>query len=148
MAKRVTNPRTRRTAKGKHEQVNYLAINGDAPAPDEASARFTIYLRQSLKDSEDFSCGIAWNAPDGTVLTLARYNGSSHRHDPAVYQCHIHRATERAIRENKKAEHYVEISNSYSTLDGALSCLVKDFNVSGFSTKPDKPVEPDLFSPP
>src|SRR5579883_2911987 len=87
MPKRVTNPQVRKKAKEGHEQVNYLAINADAPSSEEAQHRFTIYIRKNLKDPEDFSCGILWQAPGGESLTLTRYNGANHRHDPAFYQC-------------------------------------------------------------
>jgi hypothetical protein len=147
LPKRVTNPRGKLLVKSgtRFEQANYIAINANAATLESASARFTIYWRRSTMDSEDFSCGIAWDAPDGTALTLARYNGANHKHPPAFYQCHIHQATERAIREGRSPEFYAEISTRYSTVEGALHCLLTDFAVSGLPSAPD---QPDLFLTP
>ena len=146
MPKHVTNPRARKVTKNnfKFEQVNYLAVNQEAAQqPDQATARFNIYWRLNLKDDEDFSCGIAWISQDGATLTLARYNGANHVHPPANLECHIHRASERAIREGRDPEFYAEVTQRYRTINGALHCLLSDFSVSGLSTSPD---EPDLFS--
>jgi len=78
----------------------------------------------------------------GETLTLARYNGSSHRHGEIEYACHIHRATEEAIREGRKPESHAEQTTRYHRLSGALDCLVNDFHIEGLETQPD---QPELF---
>ena len=94
---------------------------------------------------EDFSCGISWVAPNGETLTLSRYNGPSHSHpnhlenEKLDYEYHIHKATEKYIKANRKPEGYAIATKRYHTLDGALHCLVNDFNISGISTTPDQP---------
>ncbi len=74
MRKTVSNPGARWTEKPTsapaHRQRSFKAT-----AEDEATARFDIYQRQSLKDAAAFSCGIALVSADGSRLTLARYNG-------------------------------------------------------------------------
>lgn len=74
MAKRIKNPNARAVPKGQHEQTNYQVIG-----PDE-SFLFILYCRQNKNIRDDFSCGLSWNTPSGEVLTLVRYNGSSHPH--------------------------------------------------------------------
>ena len=73
--KKVTNPGARWSLKPGHRQRNYNVVSlGDE------SVRFHLYLRQSMADETDFSCGLALIQPGGRSLSLVRYNGSSHRH--------------------------------------------------------------------
>lgn len=71
-----------------------------------------------------------------TVFKLTRYNGKSHEHrnaldkNPAFYDFHIHKATERYQLAGRKEEAYAEITNRYSNLRSALRCLIDDCNVS------------------
>ena len=146
--KRVINPQVRSKYKEGHEQVNYRVV-----ATDESGFEFEIYKRQNMREGmeDDFSCGISWISPSGESLTLRRYNGPSHDHKNHLEReylgkfCHIHQATERYIKANKKAEGYAEVSTKYRSLDGALHLLVKDLNVSGISTRPDNPSQTTLF---
>ncbi len=138
VSKLVSNPRAKWKEKPGH-QLNYLL--------DRGSQSFDIYLRQNTLDALDFSCGLLIIKPDRTSLTLCRYNGSSHLHHDSHchinYQFHIHLATELAILSGKKPEHFAKPTNRYTTLRGALYCLVRDCSVSGLEkTIPD---EPDLF---
>jgi hypothetical protein len=79
---------------------------------------------------------------------LLRYNGPSHSHPNKLekedldHVCHIHRATERYIRANLKAEGFAEKTRSYGAVKGALHELVKDCRIEGLITEAD---EPDLF---
>ena len=136
--KTVTNPRSRTVDRGSHKQGNYRVESKDGQS-------FTLYTRQNNKMEEDFSCGLLWYMPSGDVLTLVRYNGSSHPHTNRLekseldFSCHIHRATEKYIMAGKKAEGFAEPTNRYSTLAGALHCLVTDCNISGLLTQPEQP---------
>ncbi|MCC7307593.1 MAG: hypothetical protein IT173_08505 [Acidobacteria bacterium] len=142
MRKRVTYPGTRAKNKDGHEQFNYKVISSD-----DADLEFSLYTRQNLRAGmeDDFSCGVSWLAPNGEVLTLARYNGSSHPHrnqiEGNVLSCesHIHTATERYIRANKKAEGFAVPTDRYRTLKGALHCLASDCSIVGLSTQADAP---------
>lgn len=137
LPKIVTNPKAKQKVEEKHERMDY-----DVVAP-QAESKFRIYLRQNLTGSDDFSCGIRWLMPSGETLTLSRYNGPSHVHEDIAYECHIHKATEEAIRHGRKPESHAERSNRYRTLGGALHCLLVDFHVSGLTSETD---HPELFS--
>ena len=137
MPKQVTNPGARWLDKPKdrpgHRQRSYK-IRGQ----QDSKAQFEIYQRQNLTDSNDFSCGIRYLPPGGSPLTLARYNGPSHVHEGIVFRPHIHRASERAIKLGKKPESEAEETDLFDTLEGALACLIRDFQVSGISAQPDQ----------
>ena len=94
---------------------------------------FTVYMRQSLLDENDFSCGVAYTPPGGPHLTLARYSGPSHVHDDIAYRPHIHTATEGAIAAGKKPESKAVETERFATLDGALRCLIDDYHLSGIA---------------
>ncbi|TSA09777.1 MAG: hypothetical protein D4R73_06265 [Deltaproteobacteria bacterium] len=130
--KHVTNPKARRRTEEKYERIDYEVT------AQEGELKFRIYLRQNTTDPEDFSCGIRWVMPSGETLTLARYNGSNHIHHEIEFQCHIHRATEEAIRQGRKPEHHAEATKLFHTLDGALHCLLNDLKVSGLESHPDQ----------
>ena len=133
--KDVVNPGARWSEKPGHRQRNHI-VRSSAHA-------YRVYMRQSLFDDEDFSCGIAIVKPDGHLLTLLRYNGASHVHGDIRLACHIHHATAHAIRQGKKPESDAGQTARYHTLEGALAALIEDCNLSGF--KESKPDEPDLF---
>ncbi len=146
--KKLTNPQSRSKEKEGHEQVNYRVV-----ATDGSNHEFEVYKRQNLREGmeDDFSCGISWVAPNGETLTLKRYNGSSHNHPNKLenislgYNCHIHIATEKYIKANKKAEEFAEVTDRYNTLEGALHCLVIDCKISGIQTSPDSLNQTKLF---
>ena len=100
---------------------------------------------------DDFSCGISWISKTGEVLTLKRYNGSSHNHpnhlekEKLGYVCHIHIATEKYIKANKKAEGFAKKTDRFTTVQGALHCLVTDCKVSGLKTEGDINNQQKLF---
>lgn len=128
--KRVTNPNARWVDKPGHRQRNFQVTS------EAGDARFAIYLRQNVRDDNDFSCGIAYLALGGSRLTLARYNGPSHIHGDIAYRPHIHRATASAIAAGKKAESEADETDRFITLDGAFACLIDDFLLEGV-TKPE-----------
>ena len=127
MPKRVTNPGARWVEKPGHRQRNYQV------AGENQNSRFAIYLRQNLRDANDFSCGIAYLPLGGTRLTLARYNGPSHVHGDIVYRPHIHRATARAIAAGRKPESEADETDRFTTLNGAFGCLIDDFRIEGIA---------------
>lgn len=137
MPKRVSNPGARWVTKPGHKQRNFQVVGRE-----DTSERFAVYQRQSERDEKDFSCGIAYLPQGGTRLTLARYNGSSHVHGGIAYHPHIHLATERAIAAGRRPESEAEETDLYTTLDGALRCLILDFKLEGIAVPP--PDEPTL----
>ena len=138
MPKRVTNPGARWSDKPKsrpvHRQRTFQAV-----AQQDQETRFSVYQRQNLADPSDFSCGISYHPPGAPPLTLARYNGPSHEHGDITYRTHIHRASERAIAAGKKPEFEAEETNQFETLEGALACLIEDFNLAGLKAQRDNP---------
>ena len=137
MPKQVTNPGARWSEKPRsrpaHRQRMFQA-NGQ----QDDEVRFAVYQRQNLVDESDFSCGISYLPPGGPPLTLARYNGPSHVHGDIAYRPHIHRASEDAISAGRKPESEAADTDQFETLEGALSCLIRDFNVSGIKARSDQ----------
>lgn len=146
--KKLTNPQAKTKEKEGNEQVNFKVI-----ALDETGHEFEVYKRQNLREGmeDDFSCGIKWIAPNGETLTLKRYNGSSHNHPNHLekvklgYNCHIHIATEKYIKANRKVDGFAEVTNRYNSLDGALHCLVEDCKISNIKTTSDSTNQTRLF---
>ena len=138
MRKRVTNPGARWSDKPTgapvHRQRSFK-VRGE----DDRESRFEVYQRQNIRDVAHFSCGIAHVSLDGSRLTLARYNGPGHEHGDILYRPHIHRATAKAMVSGKKPEHEAEETDRFETLEGALACLIDDFNVVGFLPLRDRP---------
>ena len=136
MPKKITNPGAHWLEKPKgrpsHRQRNFQASSGQ-----DDEARFSVYQRQNLNDDSDFSCGISYLPPGAPSLTLARYNGPSHPHHDISYRPHIHRASERAIAAGKKPESEAEETSRFETLEGALACLMEDFNLTGLKARTD-----------
>ena len=138
--KTVENPRTRKKRDSGNERVTYILSN------DEGN-RFNLYLRQNYKPGmEDaFSCGLSFILPSGETFTLVRYNGPSHNHPNKLenerlgYVSHIHNASKRYLDDTGKADGFAEATNRFSTLEGALSCLLADCKISGLTANPDQP---------
>ena len=137
MPKRVTNPGARWANKPKLRPVHSQRIF-QADGQQGQEARFSVYQRQNLADASDFSCGISYHPPGAPSLTLARYNGPSHEHGDIAYRPHIHRASETAIAAGKKPESEAQETRRFVTLEGALACLIEDFNLAGLSAERDK----------
>ncbi len=136
MQKRVVNPGARWLEKPKTRPVHRqraFQVSGDS----DGESRFLIYQRENLLDGLDYSCGILYLPRGGLSLTLARYNGPSHEHREIVYRPHIHRASEKAIAAGLKPESDAEETDRFETLEGALACLVNDFNVTGIRVQHD-----------
>jgi hypothetical protein len=134
LPKRVTNPGAREMDDGAYLRRDYEVVSA---AGDKQI--FRLFTRQNKKVSNDFSCGLRWLAPGTDGLMLLRYNGPSHSHTNKVekedldHVCHIHRATARYIRANRKAEGFAEETRRYRTLRGALHELVKECRIEGLA---------------
>lgn len=146
--KQLSNPKAKFKEIEGRKQINYKAV-----ALDGSNHQFEIYYRQNLREGmeDDFSCGISWISSNGEQITLKRYNGPSHNHPNHLeqtktgYNCHIHLATERYIKANRKPEGFAEITDRYTSVEGALHCLIKDCNISGIKTNPDDQSQVKLF---
>ena len=65
---------------------------------------------------------------------MRRYNGKSHEHTNPLegetfYDFHIHMATDRYQRTGNREDTYAEVTDRYTGLDEAVSCLAEDCNV-------------------
>ena len=136
LPKRIINPRARWLEKPR-ERPAYRQRTFQASGQEDEKVQFSIYQRQNLNDESDFSCGILYIPAGAPTLTMARYNGPSHVHGDIVYQSHIHRASENAIAAGKKPESQAEASSRFQTLQGALACLMQDFNLIGLEAQDD-----------
>jgi len=136
LPKRIINPWARWLEKPK-ERPAYRQRTFQASGQEDDQARFAAYQRQNLIDESDFPCGILYLPTGAPSLTIARYNGPSHKHGDIAYQPHIHRASERAIAAGKKPESRAEATSRFQTLEGALACLMQDFNVTGLNAQND-----------
>lgn len=121
--KRVVNPGARWAARRGSERKDFH-LDG------ESGAHYRLFLRRSLYDALQYTAGIAVVKPDGTLLTLARYNGS-HFHGSARLTPHVHLTTAQAIRDGLKPECGASRTDRYGDVEGALRCLVHDFRVAG-----------------
>jgi hypothetical protein len=134
LAKQITNARARETAKEKHLQRDYRVTGG--------SEEFSVFVRQSSLIRESFSAGLVWHAPNGQKIILARYNGSDHPHLNHIegsrvdFTCHIHTATARYIDAGRKPEHFAEQTTRFRDAEGALHCLLLDWNITGLEVSP------------
>lgn len=132
----VLNPNARFKTKDGSEQKSYNLTS-------EEGEKFILYIRQNTFEGleDDFSCGLSWVQPNGDNFTLTRYNGSSHNHpnrlekDSTGFNNHIHKATERYIKANLKADGFAAVTDRYTDLDGALVCVLQDCNIVGLEDK-------------
>lgn len=132
VSKRITNPGARWSEKPGHRQRNFT-VKSDGH-------EYVLYQRQSLNDEEAFSCGLLVIKPDGTKLTLCRYNGGNHAHGDIEYRCHIHKTTAQALNSGRKPEREADETDRFATLEGATYCAMLDCMITGLSDiKPDQP---------
>ena len=143
--KRILNPGARRITKPGHWQKNFNVLATDG------SVAFTLFVRQNSDLAEDFSVGLRLDQQGTEPLMLVRYNGPNHDHPNKLEgtkcegSCHIHKATQRYIQAGRKPEGFAESTERYRTNEGALSCLVKDCNISGINPEPDNTNQTELF---
>ena len=139
LQKQVTS-KGRSVNDGKHSKRDFKLVGATV---DE---EFTVFVRQHLEMTDDFTAGLIWHARTGESVILMRCNGASHPHTNhlegakfSVGNYHIHQATERYIQSGRNAEHYAEITTDYRTVEGALHQLCKLCNIDGIATEPDSP---------
>ena len=98
--------------------------------------KWLLYIRLSLEDPLDFSCGLKFipeNRKEG--FRLRRYNGKSHLHanrlekERPFQDFHIHIATEEYQRSSFKDDHYAEPTDRYVKFKEALECLFNDCKI-------------------
>ncbi len=129
----------------------------NADGAGDPPRHYRLIIRQAEDNPLDFSVIVGF-CPNGhtskKTFLLRRYNGKSHEHtnkierETLAYTFHIHEATERyqqltsgpaRIRE----EGYAEVTDRYSTVEGALDCALEDCN---FRIAPQPPTIPGQMS--
>ena len=134
--KRATSPGARwqekPSAAPAHRQRNFQVVT-------QTDMHFVIYQRENLADEADFSCGIRYCPLGALPIVLARYNGGSHIHGEIAYCTHIHSTTAAAILAGRAPDSEASETDRYSTLEGALACLLGDYNVTGINARRDEP---------
>lgn len=144
--KQVLNSRAKKMIHDGNEKINY-----NLQSTDKDNYKFRLFVRQNSRVRGCFSVGLIWESPSGENLILTRYNGNSHVHQNDLEKenfehCfHVHIATERYIRTNKKPEKYAYPHDGFTTVEGALHCLVQDCNIVGLNTQPDNCGQVTLF---
>lgn len=127
--------------KGRWSTQGKFKKRNDVLVSPSSGQRYQLFQRQSLKLRSSFSCGLLWTPANKGALILARYNGPSHNHsnpiegDLIVMQCHIHVATNRYIESDRKAEHYAQMTERYTTLESAFFCILTDCNIHGYEAR-------------
>lgn len=104
------------------------------------SAKFEIFIRQSMKHIENFSIGLRYHTNDQKIptITLVRYNGPHGEYslhpDGHYAKPHIHRITEQELKGGyiQPQEKHREITNRYQTFDEALITFFNDVNVLNY----------------
>ena len=97
--------------------------------PEFGDVEFAVYVRMGLIVEGDFSCGISYLATSGESLMLARYCGWRHSHREIIRSPHIHWLSNRVLLAGtSELEAYA--TSRFDSLNGAILCLVEDFNLS------------------
>lgn len=142
LPKRVENPGAKQRTEGKHFRKDYRVFSEDG------KSEFALFVRQSTVMPDSFSVGLRWLPKSGEDVMLIRFNGPNHPHSNALegerfeFVCHVHQATERYLAAGKKDEGFAVQSSDYTTISGALHCLMRRCVIAGLSTQAD---ERDLF---
>ena len=122
----------RKARYGAHRERE-LEVTGDA------GGTFKIIVRDNPNLLHDFSVVLLYLDNETTAKwRLRRYNGNTHCHTNIIEfrngvpmsrfgnKFHIHICTKRYQMEGHKEDHFAEVTERYSDLEGAISCLLTD----------------------
>ena len=119
--------RTRaRSYSNKHEE-------GQLEIEAQDAGRFRIIIRKNRIQPLDFSAILGYIPPERLRLFhLRRYNGI-HKHTNKIEHSsfrsfHIHYATQRYQEAGWDIDAFAELTNKYTTIDGALELLLEECN--------------------
>ena len=96
--------------------------------------KYRIIIRDEYRRKPSFSVVLlVYPFDTNQEVRLRRYNSphgkhTNHLEGSAVYQYHIHKATEKYQRSGDDIDHYAEETNRFSDIRGALQCLIEDGN--------------------
>ena len=97
--------------------------------------QFELIVRQNLINVLDFSIILAVHIPQSNqVFRLRRCNGRSHEHKNRIERekflgFHIHMATMRYQLLGADKDAYAELTDKYSSREGAIKCLIDETNL-------------------
>ena len=105
-------------------------------ATDGTVGEFGVFMRRSEDFPENFSVGLKYRPGDGRdTITLIRCNG---RHSPlnapgpALHTTfHVHRASEAALEEGRRAESDASATQQYASYEEAVQYFVDAINLNG-----------------
>ena len=114
------------------DTVTQLGHNGHRGGGRDDSAltgpRITVPWNTSRPDSSD------------TVGPIPARGASANRtHKPAERRTQLLLWNRLSHGDGRKPEHATEETTRYQTLEGALACLIEDFDLSGIRANPDQP---------
>ena len=120
---------------------------------DDGIDRFSVFIRQNLHFTENFSVGLRWHSNDPVFgrVTLVRYNGphgeTSRQPDGHFAQSHIHRITAQEIQRGSRQPREEErrLTDRYSTLESALRVFFRDTAVTNVADYFDELSQLELF---
>ena len=131
---------TKRPVAGYREVNGYRRCELDLQATSGDGTPFSVFVRQNLTFTENFSVGLRYFTGDGRLgsLTLVRYNGPHgeySRHPNGHFAMpHIHRITEDEIASgsSEPQEQKREVTQRYRTFDQALLTFFSDIAAANF----------------
>jgi hypothetical protein len=104
---------------------------------DNVKGEFLMFMRKNEDFPENFSIGLTYHPADGRgEITLLRCNGKHGEYnenfnlDHPHYDYHIHRATEEAIENGRKAEKYAAKTLEYASFEEAIQYFAKAVNLN------------------
>lgn len=134
---------TRRKEKGKHWEQQH-------DCEDASGQRYRVFVRWNGELSFIFSVGLTLLRDGQDDLVLCRYNGSHHGHRNRLENTrfaagfHIHTARANYIAAGMDPDGFAAATDRYTTVEGALRCLVADCNIHGVLQEGSSP-NLDLF---
>lgn len=145
-------PKGKMSATRLKQKLAYLEQTFELESLTDSDVRYKLYRRHHPRNAEVFSVGLSV-CIGGDWLTLCRYNGPYHAHKNFIERnripvvSHIHFATQRYVVGAAHPDGFAVETDRYSTIEGALRCILLDCNIQGILPSGDAdPSSEDLFS--
>lgn len=122
----------RRSAFIKRRNLKLEAVNDDS--------EFEIFIRQNTVFIEQFSIGLLYKTNDKIMgrLLLMRYNGEHGQSDwskDGHYQAfHIHKITEKLLKDGVFEPKEIEITRDFQSFDEAVNKFIQAVNIKNYKT--------------
>lgn len=145
-------PKGKMSATRLKQKLAYLEQTYELESLTDSDVRYRLYRRHNPKNVQVFSVGLSV-CIGGDWLMLCRYNGPYHAHKNFIERnrlegvSHIHSATQRYVVGAAHPDGFAMETDRYSTIEGALRCILLDCNIQGILPSGDvDPSSEDLFS--